>query len=991
MADGEKKGLFGKLFRRKGEEQETAPRKPDKLEKEEASPKPVRPITRENVDGEDRPGPFEDLPALDPPSVSGGKTDIVELEMDIPEDEISTVALSLDDLEAARAWRAPLGDTASAEEPDDASFPDIQLETAEIQDTTEMRLDRAEIRPAVKVGAPAAEIPSPPGTTEEQAADGQANPPISLEDVDAELTAEDRGLRVSPAGNVEIDEDEEPALPRRGDVPAEREEDKEAASDEAPVTAEYDADEDLEAADDDPEILIEDDEDPDFDVTPDEVQPALAFGEPSVGMDSPGFVVSDQVPPEPPEAPAAGTGSPPPDEAAEAAPTVDVAHQEIEETHPPVYDETDEETAFLDDVAVLSKFVMNRGTPLTISIQGVSGAGKTELMHRIAADLDDSQCVKTWFPSRDYAGFCDRNEVPALLIRRMLHSFEESVPEDEVPSIRQMADDALTLSNRLWKTGFPAKAGGMAAVNADDGTGAHAAGAESDAVAGLKFKLREIVRLGLQAAGKKRIVVFVDDLDRIDPSLALDILETIGTFLSIEGCVFIAACGPVGIERGIREASPSFGVSDSSQSYFDRAFQLTVNLPFTADRVAGFVSDVLQSAGFDYSEGTLDSVVPLFRYSVGLNPRRMKRIEDRLAFAAAMSPEFCFASDGHPLPRYRNQKLLLALGCLDTEFGPVFRLLSSKRHDDGELMKLIDERLRDDGQMGDLDKKYGLLGGTWDTDRVARLIAFMDLFSDLVHAGDPNGRFHREDIPLLKQAIDLIARTSTAAPSFSLEEPGRSGLTEFCTRVKKRLHKLLPSLAPDGSVRTIRNWPSPRPWFGLWYTGTVAKKVWGLGRVYYEVSFDSAGGNMVSVGLKCKTAGLDDFGVDRGAVDRLKDASIVKDGRYQVNEHDSGWLEIVKDLFQCTCGHVDEVNDDEVEGVAKELKELVRSTHDIFDTRPQAEVPRDDKRQLAKRALPPCKVCGSDLQQIITKEGDTGFKCGKCGKIYKPKIPKPNG
>ncbi len=992
MADGEKKGLFGKLFRRKGEEQETTPSELEEVKKEKASPEPTRPETVEDLDREAPPGPFDDLPPLDPPSVSGTKTDIVELEMDIPEDEISTVALSLDDLEAARALSASRGDTSADEEPDDGSFPDIQLETAEIEDITEIKLDKAEIPSAVNLEAPAAEIPSDSDTTEELETIGPAQVPVSLEDVEAELSAEDRGMGAVSESEIDVDEDREPALPQTGEVTADREEADQVVPDETPVTARDPSPEGPQVLDGDREIIIEDDEDPDFDITPDEKQPASTPSEPAVGTASPEFVVPQQAPLEPVEAPVEapehGDESPPPEEVSEVGATPDVGGGETEDTLQQTSDPAGEEDLFSNYVAALSRFVMNRETPLSVSIQGDSGSGKTVLMHRIADDLDDSQYVKTWFPSRDYSRFNDRNEVPALLIRRVLYSVERSVPHDKVWIVRQMIDDALPLMNRLWKTGFLAETRGTATIEIDDSAEAHAANGESDTIAGLKLKLREIVHQGLESADKKRIVVFVDDMDRIDPSLGLDLLETIVTFLMIERSVFVVACGPAGIERGIRATPSSVSTADTPQSYFDRVFQLTVSLPSSADRLEEFVSDLLRSTGFDYSERTLDSVLPLFRYSVGVNPRRIKRIEDRLVFAAAMNPEFCFASDGEPLPRYRNQKLLLALGCLDTEFGPVFRLLLSKRNDDGELTNLIDERLRDDGRIGDLDKEYGLLGGALNTGRLNRLIAFMDLFSDLVHAGDPYGKLGREDISLLKRAIDLIALTSTMAPEPSYEESERSALTEFCTRVKRRLNKLLPDLAPDGSVESIRNWPSPRPWFGLWYTDTAAKKVWGQGRVYYEVSFDAANRNTVSVGLKCNTARLDDFGVDRGAVDRLKNLPIVSQDRYRVDEHDSGWLEIVKVLADCTCGDVDEVNDAEVETIAKELKELVRATHDIFDARTRAKVLRPDKRQAVKRPLPSCKVCGSELQPVTTKDGDTGFKCEKCRKIYKPKSSK---
>jgi len=261
----------------------------------------------------------------------------------------------------------------------------------------------------------------------------------------------------------------------------------------------------------------------------------------------------------------------------------------------------------------------------------------------------------------------------------------------------------------------------------------------------------------------------------------------------------------------------------------------------------------------------------------------------------------------------------------------------------------------------------------------------MDLLSDLVHAGDPDKRLDREDLQLLKHILDLTALTSDARAEVTSLEAERSALTDFCTRVKKRLNRNLPNLAPDGSDSFIRSWPSSRPWFGLWYTDKVTKKIWGPRRVYYELSFDTAKRNTLSVSLKCNTGWLADFGVHRDAVDSLKNLSIGRDNHFLVKGHDSGWLEIGKVLRECTPGHWDEVNDDEVENTAREMEKLVRATHNIFDVRSQSNVLRPDKQQPVKRPIPPCKVCGSELKQVTIKDGTTGYRCDKCRKIYKPK------
>ena len=54
----------------------------------------------------------------------------------------------------------------------------------------------------------------------------------------------------------------------------------------------------------------------------------------------------------------------------------------------------------------------------------------------------------------------------------------------------------------------------------------------------LKEEIADLVQRRLNA-GADRIVIFIDDLDRIKPAIAVEILETIKRFVDWPGCVFV--------------------------------------------------------------------------------------------------------------------------------------------------------------------------------------------------------------------------------------------------------------------------------------------------------------------------------------------------------------------------------------------------------------------------------------------------------------------
>jgi hypothetical protein len=73
----------------------------------------------------------------------------------------------------------------------------------------------------------------------------------------------------------------------------------------------------------------------------------------------------------------------------------------------------------------------------------------------------------------------------------------------------------------------------------------------------LEFKLNfsELVAQWAEpsSAGGKRVVICIDDLDRIEPLIALEMLESIKIFLDVEGCVFVLAVDYEVVQEGMKK------------------------------------------------------------------------------------------------------------------------------------------------------------------------------------------------------------------------------------------------------------------------------------------------------------------------------------------------------------------------------------------------------------------------------------------------------
>jgi formylglycine-generating enzyme required for sulfatase activity/Cdc6-like AAA superfamily ATPase len=153
-----------------------------------------------------------------------------------------------------------------------------------------------------------------------------------------------------------------------------------------------------------------------------------------------------------------------------------------------------------------------------------------------------------------------------------------------------------------------------------------------------QFRRRFEALVKEQVTGKgRKLVVFVDDLDRCLPEKAIDVLEAIKLFLDVEGCVFILGLDQDVVERGIKVKYRDFAVDESGEGKskipIDGAayLQKIIQLPF-----------LLPPVEPDDMESFVKSLVPEFQdarcvpvFAKGLrepNPRQVKRVINVFVF-----------------------------------------------------------------------------------------------------------------------------------------------------------------------------------------------------------------------------------------------------------------------------------------------------------------------------------------------------------------------
>lgn len=117
----------------------------------------------------------------------------------------------------------------------------------------------------------------------------------------------------------------------------------------------------------------------------------------------------------------------------------------------------------------------------------------------------------------------------------------------------------------------------------------------------LKEEIAKLIEDALvKDPSKSGFTFYIDDLDRIDPPVAVEILELLKNIFDLEKCVFILAIDYDVVIKGLK---PKFGeLTEANErefrSFFDKIIQLPFSMPVASYSVDTFLVDALRKIEF---------------------------------------------------------------------------------------------------------------------------------------------------------------------------------------------------------------------------------------------------------------------------------------------------------------------------------------------------------------------------------------------------------
>ena len=333
----------------------------------------------------------------------------------------------------------------------------------------------------------------------------------------------------------------------------------------------------------------------------------------------------------------------------------------------------------------LIRYIKLTDTPITIALQGEWGSGKTSLMNLLKyhlCDVDASPYFPIWINTWQYSLM----KTPSQTIMSILEGIINQIGALN-PSKQKWAESRKKIGGIFKKMATVGTKIAAGAVGIDGGLVDELVegdeSAQSDIVQ-LKQEIGEMIgQILTENPSKKGFTFYIDDLDRIDPPVAVEILELLKNIFDLEHCVFILAIDYDVVIKGLK---PKFGeLTDKNErefrSFFDKIIQLPFSMPVASYNVDTFLVDALSKIEFFTKEELADTALAenlseITRLSVGTNPRSLKRLTNTLALISIIYEEQkgMQASSGTQLDKLINY----ALVCIQIAYPYIYNQLSEE-------------------------------------------------------------------------------------------------------------------------------------------------------------------------------------------------------------------------------------------------------------------------------------------------------------------------
>ena len=433
----------------------------------------------------------------------------------------------------------------------------------------------------------------------------------------------------------------------------------------------------------------------------------------------------------------------------------------------------------------LSDFIETSATPMTVGLQGDWGTGKTSMLNMLRGTEEDvssgllnsNKCLVINFETWSYAQFNDRKSLPMACLFALTSKLEEGLERVKIVSSDAPSDAFKKATGKLTsvlKKTIQNTSVGVMGISVpvgkafQDDEAAPPPDDLSKQMMEFRDNFSDMVNLWVDGNEDKRVVICVDDLDRVEPVIALELLESIKNFLDVEGCVFVLAVDYEVVQEGMKKKLGVDVQKTSGKSFFDKIIQLPFNMPKSSYNLKEYIIELIKITEFPYAEALERNdkafLEEITLCSIGGNPRSIKRVMNyarliNIIREKTRSQNRVSRDSGEKVSKFsaRESKILYSLICMQIAWPEIFA------HFMTEPTTETIQNLESWEYLERTPELKPLFDRSPDTEKLKNDIsAFIDILFSMIDE-DGNGQLSDEEFEPVQKVLEM-AKFTNAEP-----------------------------------------------------------------------------------------------------------------------------------------------------------------------------------------------------------------------------------